>query len=248
MRFTVAAAALAGTALANYEAEAPESTVYSTEYYTITSCGPTVTDCPAESTGVYSSSYPVTTSTIYSTNYNTVSDTESTYVETEYVPISTTVCPVEGGSTLYPSSVPASYPAGSPTGAPYPTGGNSGYPSGVPYPTGGNSGYPSEVPTYPGGGYPTGSEGPYPTETVAPACPTYSVQTISTEYTTVIPTVVYSTVEVPCPTGTGYPVPSGNGSYPTGTAPPQATVTAGAATVGGSVLMAAAAGLVAFLA
>lgn len=35
------------------------STVYSTEYMTITSCAATVTDCPARSTVVSSTSYPV---------------------------------------------------------------------------------------------------------------------------------------------------------------------------------------------
>lgn len=254
MRFSVATVALAGTAYAAYQVEAPEpeSTVYATEYYTITSCGPTVTNCPAESTAVYSSSYPLTTSTIYSTNYQTKTESDSTYVVTETIPIGTTVCPVEEGyqTSVYPTSevYPTGYPSESASAVPYPTGSASGYPSGVPYPTGG---YPTGE-GYPTGGessYPTGGEGPYPTETVAPACPTYSVKTISTSVTTVVPTVIYETVEVPCPTASaGYSVPIGNGSYPTATYPAQATVTAGAATMGGSVLLAAAAGLAAILA
>ncbi|KAK1765790.1 hypothetical protein QBC33DRAFT_543978 [Phialemonium atrogriseum] len=213
--------------------EAPESTVYSTEYFTITSCAPTVTDCPARSTQVYSTAYPVTTSTIYSTNSYTTTEGSSTYVVTETIPISTTVCPITASSTkYYNTTAPAGYPTGGPV---YPTGG---YPVSTPeasYP----AGYPSES---------APAQGGYPTE--APACvPTYSVKTISTSVTTVIPTVIYETVDIPCATpSVGYPVPVGNSSYPTGTAPPQATVTAGAATMGGSVLLAAAAGLVAFLA
>jgi len=45
----------------------------------------------------------------------------------------------------------------------------------------------------------------YPNTTMttkAPSCPTFSVKTIKTEYTTVIPTVIYETVSIPCPTVT----------------------------------------------
>jgi len=44
-------------------ATAPDSTVYQTEEVTITSCAPTVTDCPARSTVVSLTSYPVPTTT-----------------------------------------------------------------------------------------------------------------------------------------------------------------------------------------
>ncbi len=53
-------------------------------------------------------------------------------------------------------------------------------------------------------GYSNATTGYYPTGTGAPAaCPTYSVKTISTSVTTVIPTVIYETVSIPCPTTTG---------------------------------------------
>lgn len=44
------AAGLAAPAMAALGQAPPESTVYSTELVTITSCAPTVTDCPARST------------------------------------------------------------------------------------------------------------------------------------------------------------------------------------------------------
>jgi len=49
--------------------------------------------------------------------------------------------------------------------------------------------------------------------TAAPQCPTYSVKTIHTSITTVVPTVIYETVAIPCPTGK--PIPTG--SYPNST-------------------------------
>ena len=82
--------------------------------------------------------------------------------------------------------------------------------------------------------------------TKAAACPTYSVKTISTSVTTVVPTVIYETVAIPCPTtaspSAGFPATPSNGTV---TKPPVATVTAGAATLGNSLFVAAAAGLAA---
>jgi hypothetical protein len=76
------------------------------------------------------------------------------------------------------------------------------------YPTG----YPVDHETYKPSKAPQSYEASKPT---APACPTYSVKTISTSVTTVVPTVIYETVQVPCPTGkpspSGYP-PKGNGT------------------------------------
>jgi hypothetical protein len=54
MRFAIVAASLMALVAA-------ESTVYATEEITITSCAPTVTDCPARSTVVSTTSYPVVT-------------------------------------------------------------------------------------------------------------------------------------------------------------------------------------------
>lgn len=237
MRFAAAATLFASVALAHYSEEAPESTVYSTDYVTITSCGPTVTNCPAKSTVVSSTVYPVTTSTIYSTTVKTVTScaptvtncpAHSTVVVTETIPVSTTICPLTGISTTKyynTTSIPAvtTYP-------PVETTPVESYPVSSPV----------ETTTY------------EETTTAAPVCPTSSVKTISTSITTVIPTVIYETVAVPCPTtyapSSGFPSPSGNGTVPSSTKPPQATVTAGAATMGGSVMLAAAAGLVALMA
>ncbi|KAL2018818.1 hypothetical protein VTK56DRAFT_376 [Thermocarpiscus australiensis] len=224
MRFAAAAVALAGAALAHDEAA--QSTVFSTEYFTITSCAPTVTNCPASHTVVSSSVYPVTTSTIFSTTTRTVTDcpdtvthcpAESTSVVTETVAVSTTVCPVKPTQPAEETS---------------------------------SSSFVYSNTTSPA------AQPPYPTSTLvtsaAPECPTSSVKTIKTSITTVIPTIIYETVAVPCPTaGSSQSSPSGavpSGVKPTGTKPAQPTFTAGAATMGGSVVLAAAAGLVALLA
>lgn len=157
MRFATIAVAFAGAVMA-------ESTIYSTKYFTITSCAATVTDCPASSTQVHSSVYPVTTP--YS-NSTVTGSVKPTWV-------------------LTPSA--------------------------------------------------------------AAACPTYSVKTISTSVTVVVPTVIYQTIAIPCPTtaspSTGFPTPSANGTV---TKPPVATVTAGASNMGSSLFVAAAAGLAAIV-
>ncbi|KAK3357420.1 hypothetical protein B0T25DRAFT_539111 [Lasiosphaeria hispida] len=234
MRFS-AAAVVAGAAMA-YAHDgphgAPDSTVYSTDYTTITSCGPTVTDCPARSTVVSSTVIPWTTSTVYSTTTYTISDCpdtvthcpyDSTQVVTEVIPVSTTICPV------------GDWPAATPVADAWPT----------TTPAGNWGSWPKNNTASWGTWAPTSSA-------AAPACPTFSVKTISTSITTVIPTVIYETVSVPCPTP-AWPAPSaappsvpvgGNGTI---TTPPKATVTAGASTMGSSLLLAAAAGLVAVI-
>ncbi|KAK4650140.1 hypothetical protein QC762_701970 [Podospora pseudocomata] len=241
MRFAVAAVALAGAAIAQDVAEEAHSTVYSTEYYTVTSCVPEVTDCPASATVVTSSVFPITTSTIYATSTYTVTDcaetvtdcpADATHVVTETIAVSTTVCPV---TDVEPTPIAtSSHHYSNTTAVEHP-----------PYPTSGH-----EEPTKPA---------PIPTfVTVAPECPGTSIKTISTSITTVIPTVIYETVEVPCPTGgpgapgvPGVPAPSGavpSGGVPSGTTPPQPVFTAGASTVGGSIALAAFAGVLALLA
>jgi hypothetical protein len=216
MRFA-AVAVFAGAVMA----ESIQSTVYSTEYHTVTSCGPTVTDCPASSTKVHTSVYPLTTSTVYSTTVKTITScaptvtncpAHSTVVVTETIPVSTTICPVTASSTKYSNS---SAPA-----------------------------------TTPGSIQPSYSQTAVLTTSKAPACPTYSVKTISTSVTTVVPTVIYETVAIPCPTTTaspssGFSTPYSNGTTPT--KPPVATVTAGASTMGNSLFVAAAAGLAAIV-
>ncbi|KAB5558640.1 hypothetical protein GE09DRAFT_1120139 [Coniochaeta sp. 2T2.1] len=214
MRFA-AVALFAGAVMA----ESIQSTVSTTEYFTVTSCGPTVTDCPASSTVTKSSVYPLTTSTVYATTVKTITScaptvtncpAHSTVVVTETNAISTTVCPV------IPSSSTKIYS-------------NTTTPAGPPA---------SVQPSY--------SQTAVLTTTKAPACPTYSVKTISTSVTTVVPTVIYETVAIPCPTtaspSAGFPTAPSNGTV---TKPPVATVTAGAATLGNSLFVVAAAGLAA---
>ncbi|KAK1751685.1 hypothetical protein QBC47DRAFT_390744 [Echria macrotheca] len=232
MRFA-AATVVAGAALAAATwSEDADKTIYSTNYVTVTSCGPTVTNCPADSTVVSSTVVPWTTSTVYSTTTYTVSACPDTVthcpldkvtVVTETIPVSTTVCPVSEATAT---------------------------------PTGGHGGpWPSKNATASWGSWPSKSAGggssiPWPSQSltsVAPACPTYSVKTISTAITTVIPTVIYETVAVPCPTVPAVPSagwPKTNGTIPK---PPPSTVTAGAASLGGSMVLAAAAGLAAVI-
>jgi len=218
MRFAAAAAVVAGAAVASagYAAEEPESTVYSTDYVTVTSCAPYVTDCPAESTVTSSTLYPWTTSTVWDTTTYTTKSSGYEVVVTETVAVSTTICPVTE-KEAYPTN-PGSW-------APYPT--SSEASEETDYPT-----WPETTGSY--GAWPTGSAIPW--TTAAPACPTYSVKTISTSVTTVIPTVIYETVSIPCPTKS-YVAPSGTYTPP--------TYTAGAANVGRNVVLAAAAGLAA---
>jgi hypothetical protein len=93
-------------------------------------------------------------------------------------------------------------------------------------------------PTYPASKYPEKETKKY--EPTAPACPTYSVKTIHTSITTVVPTVIYETVSVPC--STYKPIPTG--SYPNATYP-KYPVTAGASSFAVSGLAAAVVGLAA---
>jgi hypothetical protein len=234
MRFAAAALFFAGAVMAG--TEVAESTVYSTEYQTITSCAPDVTNCPARtSTKVH----PLTTSTVFSTTVHTITScapevtncpARSTVYSTEVIAVSTTICPVTataGGHGGYYNTTVSTKTLGH---------GSSGA-------TGGNT-----VVVVP---------------TTAAACPTYSVKTISTSVTTVIPTVIYETVAVPCPTtaaggstgtNTGYvlkvftleyqdPSLTESSSYTSATH----VVTAGAGNVAFSGVLAAAAGLVAIV-
>jgi hypothetical protein len=233
MRFALATVALAAGALAHGHEEEAQSTVYSTEYYTITSCAPDVPDCPASATVVSSSVVSMTTSTVYSTTTKTITDcpdtvsncpADSTTVVTETVAVSTTVCPVEPTITETPEQ-----PEETATESPE---------------------EPTETPSVP---EPSGSfvQPPVLSSTLvteAPACPTTSVKTIKTSITTVIPTIIYETIEVPCETAAPPPPQSTPSSVPTGTRPGGPIETAGAATFGASALFAAAAGLFALMA
>jgi hypothetical protein len=225
MRSAAVAAIFVGVALAGKPGS--ESTVYSTDYITITSCAPTVTNCPAHSTSVSTTVYPVTTSTIYATTTRTITScaatvtncpAHSTVLVTETFAVSTTVCPIaEASSSMKYANTTMAAPTTTTCTE-------------------------TEVET---------KSSPAKTMmTTAPAsCPTYSVETISTSITTVIPTVIYSTHAIPCPTpSSGASLPAGgNGTSPTGTKSPP-VVTAGASAMTGSLALAAAAGLFAVLA
>jgi hypothetical protein len=239
MRFSAAsvvagaAVASAGLVPADISAPAVDSTVYSTNIVTVTSCGPTVTECPAESTVVSSTVIPYTTSTVYATTTYTISDCppavtkcpyDSTIVVTETIPVSTTVCPVSEA-------------------VPVPTGGH----NWGPYP-----GKNATITTKSKGDESATKPATLPSKNAEVCYPSKVVKTISTAVTsvitTVVPTVIYETVDVPCPTTvpvapTGaWPGKPSNGTV---TKPPAAAVTAGAATMGGSLFLAAAAGLAA---
>ncbi|KAJ0165711.1 hypothetical protein CTA2_10274 [Colletotrichum tanaceti] len=266
MRYTTAALALAGAVVAYYDEE-PASTVFSTKYFTITSCAPEVTNCPARSTVVSSSVVPMTTSTIvpmttstiYTTKITTVTSCApeitncpagSTVVVTKTEAVSTTVCPV--------SEIDAKPSPTAPGVVPPPVGHNNATVPGVPIKSGAvppvqphsESGVkPVPVPVPTGGVAPSVSMPAALATSPAPECPGYSVKTISTSVTTVVPTVIYETVKIPCPTPSkpsatipGVPT-GGNG---TALPPTRTPVTAGAAGLTGSAVLAAIAGVAAF--
>jgi hypothetical protein len=173
------------------------------------------------------------TSTVYETIVHTITDCEddivtdcpadATKVITETIAVSTTVCPDDGEETESPE-VPDETSTYCPPGEE------------------------TEVPEVPDEETETVSPPEVPTETEAPVpeCPQTKVRTITTSYTTVIPTTIVETFTEDCPAPTGVlpPVPShgGNGTIPE----PSAPVEAGAGSVVGSVFVAAAAGVFAY--
>jgi hypothetical protein len=124
MRFSVASVALfAGAAVAMPAVQQYDTTVYSTKDVTVTSCPPSVTDCPTKKPSsaapyVNPTSAPAyTTSTVYSTSYYTVTScaptvtscpAHSTQIYTSVMAIGTTVCPVSPTSSSY--ATPPPYP------------------------------------------------------------------------------------------------------------------------------------------
>jgi hypothetical protein len=176
MRFAIAAAALAGVVAAGGHHEEAQSTAYSTKYYTITKCPETKTDCPLKSTYVTSSVVPLTTSTIYTTKVYTITS----------CPPSVPKCPA--ASTVVVTETEAV----STTVCPVETGHTKYHNTTIPTHT--KKPNPEETPC---------SDDDW-TKTKHPhtdkSCGGKSIKTISTSYTTVIPTVIYETVEIPCPT------------------------------------------------
>ncbi|CAM1505259.1 Fc.00g108960.m01.CDS01 [Cosmosporella sp. VM-42] len=267
MRFTVAAAVLATSAMAS---EAAISTDYATQLVTVIDCPPEVTNCPAheKTTAVITSVVPLTTSTVLSTKVHTITScapdvpdcpAHSTVYSTETIAVSTTICPV-----------------GEVTETPTHYANNTIVPSYTKPGPGGCNGYdcpPVESSNLPHG--PTFTTkipvGPAPTSEGA-ACESTSVTAITKSYTTVLTTVEYSTIVGACPTGPvvpGAPKPSGSvvpppaegcngadcpkpttpaegctGANCTTTTPPP--VTAGAASFAGSAIFAVVAGVAAF--
>jgi len=189
MRFSILATSVMATAvLANYPDSYPEtSTSYYTEVITKTQCAETVTNCPAHSTIVSTTSYPVVSPPASSVYYN----------------VSTPV---------YPTSSYVAPPASS---------------------------YVAPPPASSAGGELTSS---------------YSLSTLT--ISTCVPTVIYSTVTVtPSPVSTpAGPVGGSTGTIsiphnvtaPTSPAAP-ITPASGASSVQGSIIIAAVAGLSAFL-
>lgn len=221
MKFT-AVVFLAAGAMAAIAPEPVESVVES-------GSAAVTTAAPVESEAV-TSAKKWTTSTVYETTVLTITDCEDTVTDcpgdatkvvTETVAVSTTVCPVEEGEDEPTTLVPA--------------------------PTGGAEEPEPEEPETTDDSSP---EQPEPTEAPEPECPVTKVKTITTSYTTVIPTVIIETVVEDCPAPTGgieHPVPTssvpGNGTSPGGPSPP---ITAGAASMAGSIFFAAAAGIAAY--
>jgi len=168
------------------------STVYSTHVYTVTSCAPTVTNCPARS--------------------------GKPYVTTDIISLYTTFCPVAATETSppkYPTGPAGPYPT-------YPagTGGNGGHPapppssapappaapSSVPGGSAPSQAAPPAVPSSVLGGAGSSQAAPPPSNT-----PILSTITI----TSCVPTTYTSVITVvPSGTPAGAAAPSGTGSIP----------------------------------
>jgi hypothetical protein len=228
MRFTAASVILAGAASASLQ-----NTVTSTATATITDCPATVTDCPASKTST--SVYSYTVSTIYTTSVKTITSCSA----------KPSCTAGEGHTTAITVTIPQTTTTCILTDEP-------------PHSTKGHNNSTSKPPhtkTETTKGQESTSKPvtlpPPTTKPNEPACPTYSVKTISTSTTVVVPTVIYETVSIPCPppaTETKPPVkPTPSGGLPgcTGanctTKPPP--VQAGAASFTASGIFAAAAGV-----
>ncbi|KAL1901276.1 hypothetical protein Cpir12675_000509 [Ceratocystis pirilliformis] len=201
------------------------STVFRTEFHTITDCAEYVTDCPSHATKVV----------------------------TNIVAVSTTICEAEENKPSAPPAGPAGPTApGGPyvpvahSAPPYPTGTA---PAGKPEkPTKGTG-----LPKLPAGPAGTGVVGnaavPGSTLPAAPVdeeCVTARVKLI----TTMVPSVITVTEEVPCETAPPSKPMAPSGGAPSGTGvvtPPSGVpVTAGAMSLAGSAVMAVAGAVAAF--
>lgn len=253
---------------APYPSAPVDETEYSTLVYTVTSCAPEVTNCPAASTVVSSSFVPLTTSTIYATTVKTIHECAETVTDcpyesktqvvvTETIAISTTVCPVSEATPAPSHSAPGGYPV--------PSGPASSKPAvHTSVPAVSHSvpvGYP--VPSGPAGGHSTTAEGnkpvysapaPVPSHPAEEECvPSKSTTVKTILHTTVLTSYETATIDVPCPSATKPSVvvppvhPTGGNAtvpaVPTYTAP----VAAGAAGLKSSALVAAVVGFAAYI-
>ncbi|KAG5971757.1 hypothetical protein E4U58_007232 [Claviceps cyperi] len=258
MRFTAAAAAvMAGSALAGDAV----STDYTTELITITACPETVTDCPARSTQVSTNVRPVTTTTFMTTRVHTITKCAATVTDcpAHSIVLSTETVATSTVGPVTTSTATPTAPAAAGT-APVGTAPAGGASDNYPAPTASGSKMCGGVPCPPAGSAPaanppaTQPPAPVaPATTEAPACPAHQVTAVTKSYTTVLTSVEYQTIEVPCtisgspsgPQGTGVPVP--NSPYGNSTTPIAPIPTAGAATLAGSAIFAAVAGVAAFV-
>ncbi|CZR40207.1 uncharacterized protein FPRO_05107 [Fusarium proliferatum ET1] len=277
------------------EAPLTTSTIYSTNIRTITSCGPEVPDCPARSgTPVVVTETIAVSTTICPVEPTGGSEkpgkpeqpgkpekpSQPGYEQPPAPPAETKPAETQPGyeqppappaetkpGSEQPPAPPAETKPAQPSkpvvpGQPQnPGNGTVPHPPVYPNPPATQSGEKPVVPPTP---VPVPSNPGNPEQCI----PSQSVTAITKEYTTVLTSVEYSTIQVPCPTGTTPGNPSNPGQpgqpeSPTGPAvPPPATtpigggnqtvptppaVTAGAATFAGSAFFAAVAGLAAFI-
>jgi hypothetical protein len=206
MKASVLSLVAVAAAASAYSNSSTTSTVYTTSVYTVTSCAPTVTDCPAKMGSVttdiislYTTVCPVTetetsssvptsteapwtTSTVYETVEYTITSCAPTVTncpvgsKTTSVKTYTTSCPVETGSGSGPTKSPYSPPASSLPG------------------------------------------GPVKPTTSAPTSPVTTAPVLATSYvTTCVPTVITSVYTVTAATVTKpYSTGSPTGGYPVG--------------------------------
>jgi hypothetical protein len=261
MRFATVAV-MAGTAAASdymVPSAAATSVDYTTQMITVTACPPTVTNCPARdmTTSVTSSVVALTTSTVYSTQVHTITScaptvtncpAHSTVLSTEVIAVSTTICPVASLPSAVPIYSNNTMPAGLCGGKPCPASTGAAVPVGP----GAPAAPATTAAAQPSAPAPGAAGAPPAAPSVC--VPSSSVTAITKSYTTVLTSVEYSTIQIPCPTEaaaapTGVAPPAAYPPAASGnqTAPVKGPVTAGASSFAGSALLAAAAGVAAYV-
>lgn len=141
MQFSLVAAALMATVVS------AGSTLYVTDVVTITSCAPTVTNCPAESTVTSTTSYIHTTSVSIPSYHNTTSTYTPPKSTSVIAPVVSSSKPYSLSTQIISTCIPTvitSVVTVYPTTTPKPT---STY---TPKPTGGASGVVTPYPTFTG--------------------------------------------------------------------------------------------------